>query len=163
MTKASYHVDGHDLSDLFLSSPISFRDDCRKHIPTTGSVIYTIWNQEDDFIYVGISGTQKSLEKRNPQSRIQSHARGARSGDQFCVYVHDFYVIPEIVKKSTYEFSRGHLDRLTREYIQSNLSYRFKSFHDEDSVEILSDLEKKLRKEFLEFPFLMGFRSNTLR
>ena len=156
MTKASYHVDGHDLSDLFLSSPISFRDDCRKHIPKTGSVIYTVWNQENDFIYVGISGTQKSLEKRNPQSRIQSHARGARSGDQFCVYVHDFYVIPEIVKKSTYEFSRGHLDSLTKEYIQSNLSYRFKRFQDEGSVKTVAELERELKKGIFGVPILNG-------
>ena len=156
MTKASYHVDGHDLSDLFLSSPISFRDDCRKHIPKTGSVIYTVWNQENDFIYVGISGTQKSLEKRNPQSRIQSHARGARSGDQFCVYVHDFYVIPEIVKKSTYEFSRGHLDGLTKEYIQSNLSYRFKRFQDEGSVKTVAELERELKKGIFGVPILNG-------
>jgi hypothetical protein len=146
MTKASYHVDGHDLSDLFDSIPISFRDDCRKHIPTTGSVIYTVWNQEKDFIYVGISGLQKSLEKRNPQSRIQSHTRGRRSGNQFCIYVHDFYVIPEIVKKSAYEPSRGHLDSLTKEYIQKNLSYRFKSFQNEDSVKIVRNLEKEIQK-----------------
>ena len=156
MTKANYHVDGHDLSDLFDLIPISFRDDCRKHIPTTGSVIYTIWNQEDDFIYVGISGTQKSLEKRNPQSRIQSHARGARSGDQFCVYVHDFYVIPEIVKKSAYEFSRGHLDSLTKEYIQSNLSYRFKNFQDEGSVKTVTELERELKKGIFGIPILNG-------
>jgi len=156
MTKASYHVDGHDLSDLFTPRPISFRDDCRKHIPTTGSVIYTIWNQEDDFIYVGISGTQKSLEKRNPQSRIQSNARGAKSGDQFCVYVHDFYVIPEIVKKSAYEFSRGHLDSLTKEYIQSNLSYRFKDFQDEGSVKTVTELERELKKGIFGIPILNG-------
>ena len=160
MTKASYYVDGYDLSDLFISSAISFRDDCRKHIPTTGSVIYTVWNQENDFIYVGISGLQNSLEKRNPQSRIQSHTRGRRSGDQFCVYVHDFYVIPEIVKKSAYEFSRRDLDRRTKAYIQRNLSYRFKSFQNEDSVKIVRNLEKEIKKGIFTYnpPILNGMK-----
>jgi hypothetical protein len=149
MTKVSYYVDGYDLSDLFLSSPISFGDDCRKHIPTTGSVVYTVWNQENDFIYVGISGLQDSLEKRNPLSRIQSHASGRKSGDQFCVYVHDFYVIPEIVKENAYEPSRRDLDRRTKAYIQRNLSYRFKSFQNEDSVKIVRNLEKEIKKGIL--------------
>ena len=96
-------IDGHNVSSLFegVDSLISFSEDPRKHIPTKGSVIYTVWDRKGNFIYVGISGLQKSIEKRNPQSRMISHASGRRSGDQFCVYIHDYFVIPELVKNGS--------------------------------------------------------------
>ena len=123
-------IDGHNVSNLFEGEDglISFSEDPRKHIPTKGSIIYTVWDKEGNFIYVGISGLQKSIEKRNPQSRIISHASGRRSGDQFCVYIHDYFVIPELVKSGSFEPSRGILDKLTKNYIQSHLYYRFLSF-----------------------------------
>jgi hypothetical protein len=45
-------------------------------------------------VYVGVAG-------RNPRgaglaSRLRSHASGRRSGDQFCGYVADQYVLPEL-------------------------------------------------------------------
>ena len=70
---------------------------------------------------------QKSLEKRSPLSRMISHCSGLRSGDQFCVYIHDFYVIPKIIESGQYHASKGLLDKLTKEYIHKNLSYRFVS------------------------------------
>ena len=101
----NYILDGHDVSKLFDTSvtPISFSDDPRKHIPKNGSIIYSVWDVNEQFIYIGISGLQKSLEKRNPLSRMISHASGVRSGDQFCVYIHDFYVIPNIMKEKNYK------------------------------------------------------------
>ena len=65
-------------------------------------------------------------------------------------------MIPEVVKKSTYQFSRGHLDSLTKEYIQKNLSYRFKSFQNEDSVKIVRNLEKEIKKGIFGVPILNG-------
>lgn len=58
MTK--FVMDGHDLSPLFdMNSPkISFSEDPRDYIPTTGSIIYSVWNQDEEFIYIGISGLQ---------------------------------------------------------------------------------------------------------
>ena len=97
----NYILDGHDVSKLFDTSitPISFSDDPRKHIPKNGSIIYSVWDDNEQFIYIGISGLQKSLEKRNPLSRMISHASGVRSGDQFCVYIHDFFIIPNLIKQ----------------------------------------------------------------
>ena len=97
----NYILDGHDVSKLFDTSvtSISFSIDPRKHIPKKGSIIYSVWDVNEKFIYIGISGLQKSLEKRNPLSRMISHASGLRSGDQFCVYIHDFFVIPNLMKQ----------------------------------------------------------------
>jgi hypothetical protein len=48
-------------------------------------------------VYVGIAGrkTQRALAWR---VRLLSHASGRRSGDQFCVYVADHYVLPELTR-----------------------------------------------------------------
>ena len=155
----NYILDGHDVSKLFDTSipPISFSDDPRKHIPKNGSIIYSVWDKEDKFIYIGISGLQKSLEKRSPLSRMVSHCSGMRSGDQFCVYIHDFYVIPKIIKSGQYQASRGLLDKLTKEYIHKNLSYRFKSFNSDNSDEIVRKLESKIKSGVLGMsPVLNG-------
>ena len=148
MTNATnYMLDGYDLSKLFDNSikPISFAEDPRKHISNNGSIIYSVWNKDEDFIYIGISGLQKLLEKRSPLSRVVSHCSGVRSGDQFCVYIHDFYVIPKLIKKGEYTPSKGLLDKLTKEYIHENLSYRFVSFNSDDSDEIVRKLENKIK------------------
>ena len=153
-----YGLDGHDLSDLFdlTKPPISFSDDCKSHIPSFGSIIYTIWDLEEMFIYVGIGGTgqspETSLEKRNPRSRINQHAQGRRSGDQFCVYVHDFFVLPKLVASGEYEPERGLLDRLTKEFIHENLRYRFKVFQTTDSIQIVRSLETQLKNGSFGFP-----------
>ena len=143
----NYLIDGHDLSKLFDQQypAIKFSEDPKVHIPQKGSIIYTVFDKSGTFIYVGIAGIQKSLENRSSTSRMMSHSSGRRSGDQFCVYVHDVFVIPELVKRGTYEPSRGLLDRLTKEYIQENLSYRFCSFQNDDSIKIVRSLETKIK------------------
>ncbi len=143
----NYVLDGYDLSKLFDNSvkPISFAEDPKNHINNNGSIIYSVWNKDEDFIYIGISGLQKSLEKRSPLSRMISHSSGVRSGDQFCVYIHDFYVIPKLVQKGEYKPSKGFLDKLTKEYIRKNLFYRFVSFNSGDSDEIVRKLENKIK------------------
>ena len=95
----NYVLDGHDLSALFdfSKSPIPFSEDPRRHIPNSGSIIYSVWDKDEKFIYIGISGLQKTLEKRSPLSRMISHASIRRSGDQFCIYIHDFYLVPELI------------------------------------------------------------------
>lgn len=159
-----FTLEGHDLSDLFdLNKPaISFADDHKSHIPSFGSIIYAVWDLDDQFVYVGIGGTGQTastpLEKRNPRSRINQHAQGRRSGDQFCVYVHDFFVLPRLVASGEYEPKRGQLDRLTKAYIHEHLRYRFKVFQTEDSIQIVRHLETVLKKGGFGFPppFLNG-------
>ena len=155
----NYVLDGIDVSALFDSSisPISFSEDPRRHIPNKGSIIYSVWDKDEKFVYIGISGLQKSLEKRSPLSRMISHASGRRSGDQFCIYIHDFYVIPKLIEKGEYSPSIGVLDKLTKDFIQNNLSYRFVGFETDDSDEIVRRLENQIKSGAFGFsPLLNG-------
>jgi hypothetical protein len=75
-------------------------------------------------VYVGIAG-------RNPAgtglaSRLRSHASGRRSGDQFCVYVADHYVLPELTREQIEAIrdSALSLDALVREKIDGAFSFR---------------------------------------
>lgn len=115
------------------------------HIAEYGSILYTVFLDRSEFIYVGIGGTMgKSVKDRNPRSRIKQHAQGWRSGDQFCIYIQDFYVIPELVK-TNYTPKKGYLDQLTREFIQSRLTYRYLVIQTEDSNKIVRQLERELQ------------------
>ena len=155
----NYVLDGYDLSPLFDSSKslISFSEDPRRHIPNKGSIIYSVWDKEEKFIYIGISGLQKSLEKRSPLSRMVSHASGRRSGDQFCIYIHDFYVIPKLINRGEYTPSIGVLDKLTKEFIHNNLFYRFVGFETNNSDEIVRSLENQIKSGVLGIsPILNG-------
>ena len=107
----------------------------------------------EQFIYVGIGGTQdKLVRERDPRSRIREHRSGRRSGNQFCCYVHDYYVIPELVRSGEFERKKRYLDILTRDYIHRNLRYRVKGFQTEDSVKIVRELEKKIQRGFFGTP-----------
>jgi len=115
------------------------------HIAEYGSILYTVFLDRSEFIYVGIGGTMgKTVKDRNPRSRIKQHAQGWRSGDQFCIYIQDFYVIPELVK-TDYTPKKGYLDQLTREFIQSRLTYRYLVIQAEDSNKVVRQLERELQ------------------
>ena len=53
----NYILDGHDLSAQFDSSisPISFSEEPKRHIPNKVSIIYSVWDKDEKFIYIGIS------------------------------------------------------------------------------------------------------------
>ena len=94
-------------------------------IPGSGAGVYTIWDDAGGLVYVGIAG-------RNPAgkglaSRLRSHASGRRSGDQFCVYVADHYVLPELTREQIEAIrdSRLSMDALVREKIHSAFGFRF--------------------------------------
>ena len=115
------------------------------HIPKFGSILYTVFLDREEFIYVGIGGLSgKSVKERNPRSRIIQHAQGRRSGDQFCIYIQDFYVIPTIINKS-YEPKKGYLDTLTKEFIQSRLTYRYLVVQTDDSDKVVRRLEREIQ------------------
>ncbi len=116
-----------------------------KDIPAHGSIIYTVFLDNSEFIYVGIGGLSgKSVLDRNPQSRIRQHTQGTRSGDQFCIYIQDFYVLPTLLGQP-YIPVKGHLDRLTKAFIQNRLSYRYAVVQSEDSNVIVRSLERELQ------------------
>lgn len=143
-------LQGTDCSALFSEGPLySFKPNPRGIIPEYGSIIYTIWDKQDRWVYVGIGGLgrnpQTPLAERRPVSRILQHRSGLRSGDQFCIYVHDHYVVPTLDLQN-YNFQKGHLDRLTRNVIQSELSYRFIVLQSEDGVSRVRAIEAELKR-----------------
>ena len=94
-------------------------------IPRSGAGVYTIWDDSGELIYAGIAG-------RNPAgtglaSRLRSHANGRRSGDQFCVYVADHYVLPQLTRPQVEAIrdSKLSMDALVREKISSAFGFRF--------------------------------------
>ncbi len=162
-TVTETNIAGVDCGKLFDQSinPVSFCEDPRKIIPNYGSIVYTIWNRSGEWIYVGIGGLGQSpatpLKKRNPVSRILQHQSGRRSGDQFCIYVHDYYIVPRI-EPETYQFIRGDLDRMTKDFIRNELCYRFIVLQTEDSIEKVRKIESKLKSGYLSYgkPLLNG-------
>jgi hypothetical protein len=94
-------------------------------IPGSGAGVYTIWDDAGGLVYAGVAG-------RNPAgkglaSRLRSHASGRRSGDQFCVYVADHYVLPELSREQIEAIrdSRLSMDALVREKIHGAFGFRF--------------------------------------
>jgi len=76
-----------------------FRDWPNPAIPTVAAGVYVVW-QGDRLIYAGMSGRQieKNRHKRKYGliTRLDSHAKGRLSGDQFNVYVANRLVIPSL-------------------------------------------------------------------
>ena len=56
-------------------------------VPVFGAGVYTIWDNDGRFIYVGMSGrgiTAKTVRRNSPlgiYTRLHSHASGRRSGE----------------------------------------------------------------------------------
>ena len=116
-------------------------------VPSWGSIIYTVFLDSTEYIYVGIGGLAgKTAQDRNPRSRIIQHSQGRRSGDQFCIYIQDFFVIPQLIGKD-YTPKKGYLDQLTKEFIQSRLTYRYLVIQTEDSDVEVRRMERELQRD----------------
>ena len=75
-------------------------------LPRVSAGVYTIW-KGPRLYYVGMAGRGMSVEDvTNPKGsavkglrqRLAAHRSGRRSGDQFCVYVADYEVIPSLTQ-----------------------------------------------------------------
>jgi hypothetical protein len=102
-------------------------------VPSVGPIVYTIWNRDGAFIYVGMAGRNgiSSAKPKGPFGRLESHASGRRSGNQFCIYVCDRFVLPRVHNRIA-EIAEGKLslDRLTREFIRTELGFKFMPVED---------------------------------
>ena len=101
-----------------------FADPISVSVPVSGAGAYTIWDADGALVYVGVAG-------RNPSGsglarRLLSHASGRRSGDQFCVYVADHYVMPELSRSQIDAIAASELslDSLVRDRIRRSFVYR---------------------------------------
>jgi hypothetical protein len=94
-------------------------------VPRSGAIVYTVWDRAGRFIYVGMAGRAGSTGN-GPFGRLNSHASGRRSGDQFCIYVCDRFVLGGLHNQLT-DITAGEvsLDKLTREFIRAELGFRF--------------------------------------
>src|SRR5262245_34804817 len=102
-------------------------------VPKVTAGVYTIWDGRL-FIYPGMAGrgldADSLLKLRAGKKvtglfdRLRSHATGRRSGDQFCVYVQDRFILPTLTKEDLLSVGRGalNLDELVRRYIRTRLS-----------------------------------------
>ncbi len=121
------------IADLSQGAAYSFRDWPNLAVPIFGAGVYTVWHGDGRFIYVGMSGrgiTSETARRNTPQgiyTRLQSHAGGRRSGDQFCVYVADRLVLPDLTQDDIAAIASGRhqMDAFVRRYIHENLLYRF--------------------------------------
>jgi hypothetical protein len=156
----------NEINRLF-SGPIHwFKDWPCGDVPQYGAIVYTIWNRNNDFIYVGMSGRgikegDTSIRtSKGPWGRLNSHAGGRRSGDQFCVYVCDRLLLRRIGNRIP-EISDGELsmDKLNREFIRADLGFRWLV---SPSGNAALDLERKIQRgEYLPgHPILNGVQNN---
>jgi hypothetical protein len=106
-------------------------------VPRRAAGVYTIWRR-DQFLYAGMSGRGAQSEdfvvlQDQPGkalglwTRLNSHASGRRSGDQFNVYICDRFIVPALTAAQQHAIGLGDLllDQLTKSYIREHLSYRF--------------------------------------
>jgi hypothetical protein len=103
-----------------------------KNIPSVSAGVYAIWNRGELF-YCGMSGRgienaeQLGKKRYGLITRLNSHASGRLSGDQFCVYVANRLVIPNLSLEDLSKFETGELklDALTKRYIHEHLEYQY--------------------------------------
>jgi hypothetical protein len=121
-----------DLHTLEVGPLFRFADWPNPDVPRVAAGVYTVWLPDGRLLYVGMSGRGLRLDpddgrRRGLWTRLNSHASGRRSGDQFCVYVCDRFVVPVLTPAQREELAAGELslDALTRDYIHDQLSYRF--------------------------------------
>ena len=92
---------------------------------------YCIWDADGTFLYTGIAGRQPGATSLGLAGRLRAHASGRRSGDQFCVYVADRCVLPELSRDQLAAIGAGTLsfDALIRERVHS-MTFRFAETED---------------------------------
>src|SRR6516165_6014641 len=108
MSLSDQHV-----TELSRGTAYSFASWPNGSVPAFGAGVYTIWHSDGRFIYVGMSGrgmTAEPTRRNTPQglyTRLESHSRGRRSGDQFCVYLADRLVLPMLSQEDVASIASG--------------------------------------------------------
>lgn len=127
-----------ELLELTQGQRWSFGDWPVEEVPRIAAGAYTVW-RGPELVYVGMSGqgggasedAVRAARKRGRpwglRTRLASHASGRRSGDQFCVYVSDVFVMPELETQTIAAIRdrEVQLDELVREFIRTRLDFRF--------------------------------------
>jgi hypothetical protein len=144
--------------------PFRFGDWPVSQVPKVAAGVYAIWD-DDRLVYVGMSGrglmrqdltdAQGSGRKVGLWTRLNSHASGRRSGDQFCVYVADRLVLATLTAPQVDLIAAGQLrlDDLVRSRIRDNMTFRFVVTPDGKSA---TQREQELRGGALGEPPLLN-------
>jgi hypothetical protein len=114
-----------------------FREWPNDQVPKRAAGVYTVWDG-DRLVYVGMSGramTADDLEAspggpaipKGLRTRLNAHASGRRSGDQFCVYICDRFAVPALTPSQLQQLAASclSLDGLTRTFVYDRLAYRY--------------------------------------
>ena len=121
-------IDSSDFSKRY-----RFSDWPNADIPMLTAGLYVIW-EDKQLVYCGMSGREiekykysNSKKKYGLINRLNSHASGRLSGDQFCVSVANRIVIPSLEPDMLEQFRDGtmNLDRLTKQYVRDRLEYQY--------------------------------------
>ena len=134
------------ISDLETGQLHTFANFAAAAIPKNIAGVYTIW-EGDRFVYVGIGGTRIRYTEPNDEAqpskpveglhgRLKQHHNGDRSGDKFCIYVCDRFVLPSLTPDEIERVGTGalSLDKLTRDWIQAHLAFRYIRTHSGDEA-----------------------------
>ena len=119
------------------------------NIPRIAAGVYTIW-RGTEFVYVGMAGRGNAAKEEQAKlkgkpwglyNRLESHASGGRSGDRFCIYICDRFVVPTLSRTELRQAGTGELnfDRRTREFIRTELAFRFMKTPDGEKALQLED------------------------
>jgi len=135
---------------MIFSKRHRFADWPNTSIPKVAAGVYAIW-YDDKLFYCGMSGReyekaiQQGKKKFGLVTRLNSHASGRLSGDQFCVYVANRLVVPFLQPTDLPKFASGEykLDALTKKFIHDNLDYQYILV---DSSAEAFDLENQARR-----------------
>jgi len=126
-----------DLHELETGPLWRFSDFNAAEVPGNIVGVYTVW-EDTTLIYVGIGGLRVRYREPDDESepvnpvkglrgRLEQHRNGDRSGDKFCIYVCDRFVLPSLSAEEIRHVSRGELslDARTRDWINRNYAFRY--------------------------------------
>ena len=122
-------------------------------IPQIAAGVYTIW-RGTEFVYVGMAGRGNAAKEEQAklkgkpwglQARLNSHASGNRSNDQFCMHICDRFVIPALSSAESHQAETEDLslDVPTRQFIRKELSFRFMETPDGENA---LQIERKVQQ-----------------
>ena len=114
------------------SKRFKFKNWPKKNFPAIAAGIYVIWD-EQTLLYVSVAGKDLDKAQRAGKNkfglitRLNSHASGRASSDQFCSILANRIVIPSLTSAQMNKFKEGSLtlDQMNKKYIRTNLEYQY--------------------------------------
>jgi len=130
------------VEELASGTLFRFADWSSDLVPRRAAGVYTV-RRDEKLVYAGVSGRGAQREDfvvdsggpsqaKGLWTRLNSHASGRRSGDQFNVYVCDRFIVPGLTPAQQRQIGQGQLflDELTKSFIREHLGYRFAVYAD---------------------------------